>query len=152
MAVRFGTAFDHEMRDAKIPGKHLQQARDVKLRAGRDNVRDAISRKFGQMAIGNISTHKNDDVVAAQLRALKVKLPGRVERNGERGSICRSNVDRSFSLPWPGWRMGAGPAHLRHSDTPDQPGVRLEGGMNFLVLPGPVAPRTIGTGGEATGM
>jgi len=92
--------------DAKLSGKHIQQARDVELCACGDNVRDAVSRKFGQMAIGGISTDENDDVVPAQLRALKVKLAGRVERNGERGSICLSNVDRSFNLPWPGGAWG----------------------------------------------
>src|ERR1035437_9541528 len=104
------------------------------------------------MAIGGISTHNNDDVVTAQLRALKVKLAGRVECNGECDSVRLSNVDRSFNRPRFGWRVGAGLAHLRHSDPPDQPGVGLEGGMNFLVLPGPIASRTIGTRGEATRM
>src|SRR5579864_3178795 len=104
------------------------------------------------MTIGRISTHENDDVVAAQLRALKVKLAGRIERNGEGGSICLSNVDRSFNLPRAGWRVRAGPAHLGHSDAPDQPGVGLEGSVNFLVLLGPIPSRTIGTRGEATGM
>jgi hypothetical protein len=70
-----------------LSGKHIQQARDVELCACGDNVRDAVSRKFGQMAIGGISTNENDDVVAAQLRALKVKLAGRVERNGERVAL-----------------------------------------------------------------
>src|SRR5580700_1178034 len=104
------------------------------------------------MAIGNISAHKHDDVVTAQLRALKMKLAGKVERNRERASIRLGNMDRSFNFPRPGWRVGAGPAHLRHRDTPDQPGVGPEGGVNFLVLLGPVASRTIGTRGEATGM
>jgi hypothetical protein len=86
-AVRFGAAFHHEVLDAKLSGKHIQQARDVELCACGDNVRDAVSRKFGQMAIGGISTNENDDVVAAQLRALKVNLAGRVERNGERVAL-----------------------------------------------------------------
>jgi hypothetical protein len=110
-AVRFGSAFHHKVRDVKLSGEHIQQARNVELHACRDNVRDAVSRKFGQMAIGDISTNENDNVVAAQLRALKVKLAGTVERNGERGSIRLGNVDRSVNLSRPGWRA-RGPALL----------------------------------------
>src|ERR1700734_3959761 len=104
------------------------------------------------MAVGGIWAQENDDVIAAQRRRLKVKLAGWVECNRECGRIRLGNVERSFNLPRPRWRMGARLAHLRHGDTPDQPGIGVEGGVDFLVLAIPVASRTIGTRGEAARM